>query len=247
MEEFYLAKVGRKSKKARIDPSIPFEHSKCEKTAIEDVSFGEIPIDSTFVIKDYMTSTAKNVLDEPMEIEKNFKTAKKLVRVKKGNGDGTPVTSKSGGDQESTNIAAKPKKKLMDITNIDSHDETFKIPMNPSSVSKVSLKSLNRTFSFDDVNISDNWESNDISGYPKWCLHLKRSCDKQYYTEREGKNQTFNRTLMKKLFFTVVDVLFISYPIVIKNPSEIFPHSNEDSLVRSRSSVWEDTTKVAKH
>lgn len=148
-------------------------------------------MNTTFTINDSMTSTAIKVLDEPMEINNNHpKRVKKIARVKKGNGDGTPVTTKSGvmKGQPLTNHGGSKPKKLMDVTNIDSHEETFKIPINGFSAPKP-LKSLNNShLSFDDINISYDADPDycNVSNFPRWCQHLVMLKKTQYYIDKEG-------------------------------------------------------------
>jgi hypothetical protein len=163
-----------------------------------DTSYEEIevdppnPTDETFIINDPMNRTATNNLDRPIDINNNdMKANKHVKRVKKGNGDGTPLTSKGSRNSivQSASLGAKPKK-LMDITNTknDLHDETFKIPVNPVSTGK-----LTKIISFDDLNTDDESDRED-SGmshrhFAKWSLenHCQKMLEKQSWMGIEGE------------------------------------------------------------
>lgn len=151
----------------------------------------EPPINETSAIDDSINRTAGNS-DVSIDINSNesVKAPKRLARLKKRNGDGTPVTSKASDNVVKVSTGAKPKK-LMDITNTknDSHDETFKIPMIPVSAAKGS-----REITFDDLNSADETETEETMAmqttkYPTWSQKkfLHKMLQKQYYMENEGE------------------------------------------------------------
>lgn len=153
----------------------------------------QMDLNKTFSIDDSLNRTAMNNLKPLNDL---MKPTKRVERVKKGNVDGTPLTSKSSGYVAQTvaltHPFAKPKT-LRAITNMQngSQDGTLKIPLPVSKVHGGHCKK----FSFDDVCITDESDSESLENnrtkkaYPGWSAGTYRNVylESQRYMGDEGE------------------------------------------------------------